>query len=104
VREDSLVANKERKWAGLAGRVLSFADWMHHSTVETGPIGGALVVEQDVAFNPLNVCFFRVDGIVFAADGIADLGEEFFWGLGLCHSTVCFRLTFVTSCYILCRV
>ena len=40
--------------------------------------GVAFVVEEDVAGNPIFVCFFGAGGIMFDADGIGDLIEELF--------------------------
>lgn len=36
------------------------------------------VVEQDVTADPVEVGFFGAQGVVFSADGVADLVEEFF--------------------------
>ena len=36
-----------------------------------------LVVEEDEAFDPANVCLFGAEGVMLAADGIAHLVEEF---------------------------
>jgi len=49
--------------------------------------GVAFFVEEDVAANPFDVGLFGALGVVFDADGIADLFEEFFalrggWCLG----------------------
>ncbi|MBU0493635.1 MAG: hypothetical protein KKB13_17455 [Chloroflexi bacterium] len=40
-------------------------------------IGVALVVKEDKAADPVHVGLFGADGIVFEADGVADLVEEF---------------------------
>ncbi len=36
-------------------------------------VGGTLLVEQDIASDPIHVSVFGTDGVVFEADGIADL-------------------------------
>ena len=46
--------------------------------------GMAFVVEEDIAFDPIHICFFGAGGVVFGADGIADLFEEFFALRGGC--------------------
>jgi len=38
-------------------------------------LGMALVVKEDVAFDPTNVGLFGADGVMFEANGIADLIE-----------------------------
>lgn len=40
-------------------------------------IGVTFVMKEDEAFDPLHICFFGTDGIVFQADGGAHLVEEF---------------------------
>ena len=47
-------------------------------------VGVAFVVEEDVAADPVYVGLFGAGGVVFDADGVADLFEEFF-GLGVLH-------------------
>ena len=39
----------------------------------------ALVVEEDEAFNPMEVGLFSAVGVVLAAQGLADAVEEFGW-------------------------
>jgi len=39
--------------------------------------GVAFVMEEDEAFDPIHIGFFGADGIVFEADGVAKLIEEF---------------------------
>jgi hypothetical protein len=63
-------------------------------------VGGvALVVEEDVALDPVNVGLFGVLGVVFDAQLIADLVEEFPAGRGwnrfFVHKPPCFRSVFL---------
>ncbi len=49
--------------------------------------GMAFIVEEDVANDPVFVSLFGALGIMFNADGVADLLEEFFalrWAGGRC--------------------
>ena len=66
--------------------------------------GVALVVEENVTRDPVFVCFFGAGGVMFNADGVADLIEEFFslwrrrslrwrYGLGL-HIFTCLSLCY----------
>ncbi len=41
--------------------------------------GVFFVVEEDVAANPVDIGFFGALGVVFSADGVADLFEELFF-------------------------
>jgi hypothetical protein len=45
-------------------------------------------VEEDKAFDPIDVGFFGSNRIVLETDGVADLVEEFFLGLGF-HWATC---------------
>lgn len=44
-------------------------------------LGMAFVVKEDVTFDPGQVTFFGMDGVMFEAKRFADLIEQFFgWG------------------------
>jgi hypothetical protein len=45
--------------------------------------GVAFAVEEDVAFDPVFVGLFGAVGVVFEAEGVGDLVEEFARGIGL---------------------